>query len=190
VFIVIPQGGSSFHMPTDLLGFTAATYDPDFAKTNVNGALGAAITLVRQAIRASPWAARRLDIKSFASIKEDANWPLKLNLRIKNSEPVPVAIQSNEFEFRSVAQRASNAELDRDIYRPKFRVGQIDKKDVYESQWLLLPERWIDSWVPFDPTMGKKALESLAKLKQTGIWRFRCVWLDKAPDAQIYEEKL
>jgi hypothetical protein len=50
-------------MPTDLLGFTAASYDPDWAKTNANAALGAAITLVKQAIDASSWAELRLDIR-------------------------------------------------------------------------------------------------------------------------------
>jgi len=190
VFIVIPQGSSSFHMPTDLLGFTAASYDPDWAKTNANAALGAAITLVKQAIDASSWAELRLDIDARASFKEDATWPLKLNLRIENSQAVPVAIESNEFEFSSATQKAPNAELHRGIYRPKFRVGRSAGKDLYELHCLLLPNVSIEAWVPFDPAIGLEELKSLAGVKQTGTWRFRCVWLDKAPGARIYEEKL
>jgi predicted nucleotide-binding protein len=32
-FIVTPQGSPSFHIPSDLLGLTTATYDPAWAKT-------------------------------------------------------------------------------------------------------------------------------------------------------------
>ena len=33
-FIVTPQGAPSFHIPSDLLGLTTATYDPEWAKSN------------------------------------------------------------------------------------------------------------------------------------------------------------
>lgn len=191
VFIVVPQDNPSFHTPTDLLGFTPAKYDPVWAKTNVDGALGAAVTLIRQAITASSWASRRLDIAAHASFKFDANWPLKLNIKVENHQSVPVAIESIKFDFSSAVQRAPNTELRGGVFTPKFRVGRNEAgEDLYESQWFLPPNKWVETWVPFDPDASLGTLQGIADQKQTGIWRFRCVWLDKAPDARTYEEEL
>jgi hypothetical protein len=191
VFIVVPRGLPSFHVPTDLLGFTTATYDSNFAKTSINAALGPVVTQIKQAIAASNWSRRRLDIQSRATFKHDANWPLKLNLRITNDQAFPVMIESDRFEFGPSAPRAPNARLHhRDIFTPEFRVGQKAGQDLYEPQCVLQARGVIEAWVPLDPAMGLKELESLAGSRQTGVWRFRCVWLDTVPSAQTYEEPL
>jgi hypothetical protein len=191
VFIVTPRGTRSFHMPTDFLGFTAATYDPDFAKQDPNSALAPAVTQIKQAIRASSWAHRRFRVRSKPSLKNNITWPLKLNLTITNSHAVPVVISSIKFLFDPGVQRAPNAELDNDTYTPKFLLGQKPPgKDLYESECLLQPHKSVGAWVPFDPDLGLAELESLAKSKRTGTWHYRCMWLDTHPTERKYEEKL
>jgi hypothetical protein len=190
VFIVTPRG-TDLRIPTDLLGFTAATYDVGFAKQDINGAVGAAVTQVRQAINASAWKKRRPDIGARASFKFDAHWPLKLNLRVENNQSVPVTIESIAFDFGPDAQRAPNAELRGGVFKPKFRVGVNEVgKDLYEPHMLLMPNKSIETWVPFDPDVSVGTLQGLADQKKTGTWQFRCVWLDEPPNARIFEEQL
>jgi hypothetical protein len=190
VFIVTPLD-SNLRIPSDLLGFTTATYDKDFAELNIKAAIGPAVYQIRDAIEDSPWKKRRLDIEARASFTYDANWPLKLTLLVENNQPVPVALKSMAFDFSPNARRAPNAALRSGLFTPRFRVGANEAgKDLYEPQVLLMPNKSIKTWVPFDPEMNLGTLQGMADQKQTGIWRFHCVWLDELPDARIFEEKL
>ena len=47
-FIIIPRGGEDFHLPTDLLGMTPATYESDRTDKNLVAALGPACNRVRK----------------------------------------------------------------------------------------------------------------------------------------------
>ncbi|MCV9965693.1 nucleotide-binding protein [Pararhizobium sp. BT-229] len=49
-FIVIPRGVDDFHLPSDLLGLTPATYDPERQDANVVAALGPAVNRIRKAM--------------------------------------------------------------------------------------------------------------------------------------------
>jgi len=66
-FIVMPHENPYFHVPSDLLGFTPATYDHERAKKETTGALGAAVAKIRLDIKHSLWAQRRLEIKAYGS---------------------------------------------------------------------------------------------------------------------------
>lgn len=50
-FIVVPRNQRDFHLPTDLIGLTPATFDPDRSDENLRAALGPACHAIRNAIR-------------------------------------------------------------------------------------------------------------------------------------------
>ena len=50
-FFVMPRGVENFHLPTDLVGLTAATYDPARQDGNYNAALGPACNRIRKTVQ-------------------------------------------------------------------------------------------------------------------------------------------
>ncbi len=50
-FIVIPRDQEDFHLPTDLLGLTPATFEPNREDKNLNAALGPACNKIKKAIQ-------------------------------------------------------------------------------------------------------------------------------------------
>lgn len=50
-FVVVPTGGEKLHLPTDLLGFTYGTYNPNRGDGNLVAALGPVCDQMREAIR-------------------------------------------------------------------------------------------------------------------------------------------
>jgi hypothetical protein len=53
-FLVVPREAEDFHLPTDLLGMTAATYDSKRSDKNWTAALGTACTQIRNALNKAP----------------------------------------------------------------------------------------------------------------------------------------
>lgn len=49
-YMLLPRGVEDLHLPTDLFGFTPATYDPDRIDQNIIAALGPACNKIRQAM--------------------------------------------------------------------------------------------------------------------------------------------
>lgn len=60
-FIVIPGGHQSFHLPTDLLGMTPVTFDPNRQDNNLSAALGPACNKITKALRKYGVAHKTLD---------------------------------------------------------------------------------------------------------------------------------
>ena len=50
-FIVIPRGADDMHIPTDLVGITTASYEPERSDDNINAALGPVATKIRRSLR-------------------------------------------------------------------------------------------------------------------------------------------
>ena len=49
-FMIVPRGLDDLHLPSDLLGLTPATFDPDRQDQNLSAALGPACNRIRKAI--------------------------------------------------------------------------------------------------------------------------------------------
>lgn len=193
-FIVTPLGSPSFHVPTDLLGFTTATYDAAWAKTDPLGATGAAVTEIRLAIRNSSWSLAKLDITCKAGFSAAANmtFPLKLSLSFQNNRSVAVALESNGFEFHHGVPPAPKAELTKGgtTYKFQFLTGRDSAgKDIYAPKAILEPGRSLISWIPIDPAFGQTALDASIRANATGTLRYRCVWLETPPTSQEYEDQ-
>jgi hypothetical protein len=50
-YLIVPRGIEDLHLPTDLLGITPATYEPDRQDKNLEAALGPACNRIRKAIQ-------------------------------------------------------------------------------------------------------------------------------------------
>jgi len=49
-FLIVPRGVEDLHLPTDLLGLTPATFDPDRQDGNMSASLGPACNRIRKAV--------------------------------------------------------------------------------------------------------------------------------------------
>lgn len=156
-FIVAPHDVPSFHIPSDLGGFTIATYDRSWAQTEPSKAVATAVTHIRSAIDEHLRTVPKIEIERSASLldKPGIQYPLKVNIQFRNKETVQVTIQSIGFEFKGapVAPGVSliNA-TDSPMYRFKFFVTKKqDGTDLYSPKCTLDPGESVNSWVPIDP---------------------------------------
>lgn len=198
MFIVMPDGNPSFHLPSDLFGVTPATYDCDRAKTEPKGALGAAVAEIRLAIKDSLWSQRRLDVRRWpgklAPLSEGLTFRLKLNLSFTNPHGVGVVIESKEFAFAADLRADPNTKLSSgEKYKFEFLIGKrLDdpKKDLYVPTCVLEPRQSVISWIPIDPAIPENTLHDKLDSKQAGTMRYRVVWLEDLPATQEFEDKL
>lgn len=194
-FIINPRGVESFHIPTDLVGITMAAYEPDHAKKDVNSALAPAIAKIRMAISNASWATRRLHIrKEPAKMTPGLTYPLKIYLKIINSQSTRVLIQANGFEFKKDLHCHPGARLRWDHrYDFKFYMGKDPKdptKEIYAPECFLEPKQEIIAWIPVDESIGEKGLNDLYAHNGAGVLHFTTVWLGEVPSVQICEEEL
>lgn len=194
-FIVMSHEIPDFHVPSDLLGFTPATYDHERAKTDAPGALGAAVAKIRLDIKQSIWAQRRLEIKAYGSKLAPAGglitYRLKLNLTFTNPHGVAVAIESKGFAFATDLRPDPLTKLrPGEKYKFAFLVGQKNAKDLYVPTCILEPQQSVTSWIPIDPAIPDKALEDKINLRQVGTLYYRVIWLEDVPTARMFEDKV
>ncbi|OMW39275.1 hypothetical protein AQ808_02935 [Burkholderia pseudomallei] len=194
VFIVTPRGGDDkFHMPSDLSGYTSATYDHEWAKREPDRAGGDAASEVKRAIAQSSWAKEVLHIVDKAVTWEPADhisYKMKLHFAIANNTPWPVLVHSIEFDFGE--QKPSTlpnvyGKRGIGIHKPEFRIGKEHdgRNDQYRSTCYLLPGESCSAWVAFDPSDDPSSLrdklDALSKQKKLGTWTFSCSWNGRPP---------
>jgi hypothetical protein len=182
-FVVAPRN-ANLHLPTDLLGYTPTTYDPDRTKTlsELRAALGRATTDIRTAIEESEWTNLRPAV-SFTRIAGGKTYPLKLAFQITNNQREPTRIESLAFDIGRNLRLDNKAPklATRNRYKPRLLVKQIQQpdgttEDLYEDWFILEPGKTVKSWVPFAPDIGKASLEAAANKRAAGSWHYRCSW--------------
>lgn len=194
-FIVMSHENPDFHMPSDLLGFTPATYDHERAKKDATGALGAAVAKIRLDIKRSLWAQRRLDIKAsggkLAPDDGTTTFRLKLNLTFVNPHGVAVAIESKGFAFAADLRPDPLKKLrPGEKHNFGFLIGRKNAKDLYVPTCILEPRQYVISWIPIDPAIPEKALEDKLDSQQAGTLSYRVIWLEDMPTARVFEDNI
>jgi len=194
-FIVTPQSMASFHVPTDLLGITTATYDPaQVAGVSAQSAMGAAVYAIEKAIQKVTKSQPDIHIASKCSHTPTATWKSKLNLKITNRQSVAVSIRSETFSFSKEAPTSHVDSVLKDgIHRPAFLIEHKAPprvpEDRYAAECILLSGQTIVAWVDFDETLNGVQLEALRNQKKLGIWKYRCLWHYQQPIALNYERE-
>ena len=181
-FIVTPQGSPSFHIPSDLLGLTTATYDPAWAKTNPNPALGGAATQIRQAIKNSSWALPSITVGAKTTIDPPATFPLKLHLTFTNNGALALCLDGKDFICDPGVPIAPNASVISN--RIRYFIGKNSAGlDIYQNKCVLEPGASVNAWIAIDPAFGKAALDAMLHARTTGTLRYRAVWLGDPPSS-------
>jgi Predicted nucleotide-binding protein containing TIR-like domain len=196
-FVLTPRNSPNFHVPTDLAGFTTATYDPSDAKINPGSAVSGPVHAIEQAMDAMLLSQDSLEIRAWAAHDPNATWPLKIWMKIANRKSVAVAVDSLTFEYRSALRPpAGESILDEVMHRPAFKIGSEKHRDsagikrdrdIYRASCLLQPGQIIDAWIAFDPTIGFDDLKASLAEKKAGTWQFRCIWQYPAPRYTLLE---
>jgi hypothetical protein len=190
-FIVTPQGSPLFHIPSDLLGLTTATYDPIWAKTNPNAAVGVAATQIRQAIQSSSWSKPLIKVTTQTTIDPRAKFPLKLHFTFTNNHVFAALLEGKDFTCASGVPIAPNATgLPGGPNQVRYYLGKdAAGADIYQSWCLLQPKTPIKAWIAIDPTYTKDALDAALRSRATGTLKYRAVWPSEPPTSQeIVEE--
>lgn len=190
-FIVTPQGSPSFHIPSDLLGLTTATYNPGWAKTDPNPAVGGAATQIRQAIKKSKWCQPHIAVVAKTTIDPPATFPLKLHLTFTNNDGLALCLEGKDFTCDPGVPLAPNATaLAGGSYRVRYFTGKNPAGlDIYQSKCVLEPGASVNAWIPIDPAFSKAALEAAVRSRATGTLRYRAVWLGEPPSSLHLEEQ-
>jgi hypothetical protein len=182
-------------VPSDLLGFTPATYDHERAKRDATGALGAAVAQIRQDIKHSLWAQRRLEIKAYGSKLAPAGGTivirLKLNLTFTNPHEVAVAIESKGFAFAADLRPDPLKKLrPGEKHNFGFLIGKQGTNDLYVPKCVVEPRQSVTSWIPIDPAIPEIALQDKLDSRQAGTLYYRVIWLDDVPNACMFEDNI
>jgi hypothetical protein len=175
-FLITPQDNPSFHLPTDLLGFTTATYDHERAKKETGPALGAAAA------------------KTNSVYSAGATWKLKLYVQFRNNDSAAVVVESEGFALASDVPIDPVEKLNSgERYPYKFIFGKEatgSGNDVYLSKIVIPPGQSATCWIPIDPAFGKDPLDGIRHSRKSGILHYRLTWLNRPPTFGDFEDKI
>lgn len=106
-YIIAPRGNDDLHLPTDLLGLTPGSYDPDRQDANMVAALGPACNRIRKSMRL------------LGPVKPSAATPVR-------DTPIPQALCDDENDCISVIQSWMGARRSTENRRV-MRFDEIDQ---------------------------------------------------------------
>jgi hypothetical protein len=191
-FIIMPRGVQDFHLPTDLLGITPATYDPGRPEEELIAALGPACNKITRAIqKLSPTNSAVENLNFFVSKYRDAgaNYPLKIRMEIRNFTGRSVVLTSRYFRFKSLRP---DKEARGDIPSGRFEVKFPDatKARLDEVEYLLRNRETVRTWIPIDPGHTDEEVDAAISGNSVGEFLFTCTWLGEEVSTQEVSRKI
>ena len=190
-FIVAPQGYPDFHMPSDLLGVTTATYDPNYAVDDPKSALGGAVFEISEAMNKVLAGQDDIHVTARCLYNATAVWKMKLVMQVSNRRHTPVTVFSESFLFTAEAPPSKMDSVLRDgTHRPAFlieRQGPKVPQDRYSAWCVIEPGQAVEAWVDFDDAIGEVTFSQLRNASKLGRWKYRCIWHHHPPFAHAYE---
>ncbi len=191
-FLVCPADVKDFHLLTDVSGVTYVRYDPEASTMDI--AVVSAANQIKQAIAQANTETPNVHIKvtlSGKSTNPTITWPLKLQLKIKNTLSVPVTVQSKKFTFGSARQATNNYVLggsEHNVAFMRWFMMQGGKShDQYHEVVYLVPGDEVEAWVAFDAMHTDDEMKTMHAQKELGAWAYRTTWHDPVPRAYDHE---
>jgi Predicted nucleotide-binding protein containing TIR-like domain len=187
-FLVRPTT-PNFHLLSDVNGITAISYDPnassmDIAATPVSRRIREAID---KANRNAP-AVSINDEPLKHGVAPDLTWPVKLQLRIKNSEAIAVTIESKSFAFGMGRPATNKSPVGSRVHNVAFKRWVMPNgkgHDQYHDVVFLRPGEEVEAWVAFDPSHTDAELAAFQAERNLGVWHYRATW--HYPIPKVYD---
>lgn len=175
-FIIAPRDVPDFHVPTDLLGLTLATYDSARVLKEPEAAVGAACTSIKNAMLFHPVMSTTLTFAIGSSL-DDSAYPLKLNIGLRNTTSFSVLVTSKFFRANKSLRAAGNAKGNpaRKEYEIKFAppAGRF----LNQFTTLIHPNDETSTWMPLDRKHTDKEVREAIAAASSGDWHYTCDWL-------------
>lgn len=186
-FLIKPRDVSEFHMPTDLIGITTASYEGRRAKNEVRNALSPAATEIEAAVREVERREHRLDFNTFAREEPDAHWKLKAYVQITNNTNVAVALRSLDMELDGALRLEPDfRKIRQGRLVPEFVIGREPAgNDITKDTILARTGERVQIWLPIVPSTGIQAVTRLIESSKFGVWRYEEHWLDNKGQTRI-----
>ena len=187
-FLVKPRDVKEFHMPTDLIGITTATYEGRRAKNDVRNALSPAATEIETAIREVERREHRLDFRTFAREEPNAHWKLKAFIQITNNTQVAVALRSLDMEpDRALPVESDFKKIRQGKLVPEFTAGKdpVSGNDITKDTILARTGDCVTMWLPIVPSTGIQTVRRLLESSKFGVWRYEEHWVDNRGQTRI-----
>jgi len=186
-FLVKPRDVNEFHMPTDLIGITTATYEGRRAKNEVRNALSPAATEIEAAIREVERREHRLDFNTFAREEPNAHWKLKAYVQITNNTQVAVALRSLDMELDGALRLEPDfKKIRQGKLVPEFNAGSDPVgNDITKDAILARTGERVTMWLPIVPSTGIETVRRSLESSKFGVWRYEEHWLDNGGQTRI-----
>lgn len=170
-FLIVPRDVPGFHIPSDLLGFTTATYLSERAADDPLNALNSASGDISGSIFKSEWSNIKLDVFSYIDqhSPEGLFFKNKVLLKFSNRENYSVKIELKDVKLKKHLIDAADSNYGkRNIYRPKFIYQFASGEEHYSYERILKPGEQKSIWIPIDPQVSRLDVEEIIKKDALG----------------------
>jgi hypothetical protein len=192
--LVAPRDVSGFHLPSDLLGVTIASYDSQrLLSDKADATLGAAASSIMQAIQAISNHGNSLKFAVSHNVNAGVGlyFPSKLLIEIYNTSSCDVVLKPLHFHYTSGLPWSPKVtflgnDADRNIaYKFPANNGQHTRESVY-----LVTTDSTNTFAPIDPVIPGPDVQKAIATETCGELHMMCYWIDDNPRMQYYVKKL
>ncbi len=190
-FIAKPRDVKEFHMPTDLLGITTATFEGARSKTDARNALSAAATEIQDAIKRVQSTEPRIDMNIFAREEPTARWKLKVYIQMRNNCPDSVALRSISMDLDPEMPLDSGIALKGGRFIPEFGAGKdAAGNDIRKETIIIRPGESVQIFVPVRPDVGYEMVNRLVEGNSFALWTYEEHWLNEQGQTRILTKSI